>query len=274
MAAIKKKGAFGVVYQEVLRNPDITPRAKGIYAYLAGFAGSGDECYPSIELMCKELNMSKSRLYKHMDRLVTNGVVEKTQTYNGNIKGKVIYKITHTVDDTIFRLSGNEETEKQRYSVSENLGSREMRIPRNEETKNNTLKNNSIKNNSIKDNSASDNAPKASRADIDNFFESVWQQYPSKRGKGAVSDTQKKKLYKIGYDELSRAIKRYIAGLSAEEWRKPQNGSTFINRGYVDYLDANYTNNATTSTIQKGNLEEYAKGKEELNRLKREFNCI
>ena len=28
--------------------------------------------------------------------------------------------------------------------------------------------------------------------------------------------------------------------MALDTWRKPQNGSTFFNSGYVDYLDANY----------------------------------
>ena len=43
----KKKGAFGVVYQDVMRSPRLTPESKAIYAYLASMAGGDDECYPS-----------------------------------------------------------------------------------------------------------------------------------------------------------------------------------------------------------------------------------
>ena len=88
-------------------------------------------------------------------------------------------------------------------------------------------------------NSASSNAP--SKKDISEFFESIWKLYPNKKGKGQVSDSKKKTLYEIGYDELARAIERYNSDLKKEEWRKPQNGSTFFNSGYVDYLDANYS---------------------------------
>ena len=88
---------------------------------------------------------------------------------------------------------------------------------------------------------ASDNALKSSKAEINAFFESIWKLYPNKKGKGQISDAKKKKLYEIGYDEISRAIDRYKDGLLKDDWRKPQNGSTFFNSGYVDYLDANYS---------------------------------
>jgi len=73
------------------------------------------------------------------------------------------------------------------------------------------------------------------------FFEKVWQLYPNKRGKGQVKEAQKRRLYEIGYEQMERCIQRYKAALEAEEWRQAQNGSTFFNSGYVDYLDENYT---------------------------------
>ena len=81
-----------------------------------------------------------------------------------------------------------------------------------------------------------------SNDDLEIFFESIWKPYPRKEGKGAVSKTQKIKLYHIGLDELNRAIDRYKAKLRADgtEFKFIKQGSTFFNSGYVDYLDANY----------------------------------
>ena len=73
------------------------------------------------------------------------------------------------------------------------------------------------------------------------LFEKLWKLYPNKKGKGQVSLTKKKNLLKIGEEELIRAIDRYKTELEKDkDWRKPQNGSTFFNSGYVDYLDENY----------------------------------
>lgn len=96
------------------------------------------------------------------------------------------------------------------------------------------------------DNNICASAP--SKADVDALFESVWSLYPNKKGKGQVSDAKKRKLHSIGYDELKRAIDRYKKDLAKDSsWRKPQNGSTFFNSGYVDYLDKNYTQSAASS---------------------------
>ena len=79
------------------------------------------------------------------------------------------------------------------------------------------------------------------KADALALFERLWQMYPLKRGKGHVSDTTKMKLLKIGSDEMSRAIDRYKQYVDGIDYLNYQNGSTFFNSGYVDYLDANYT---------------------------------
>ena len=90
-------------------------------------------------------------------------------------------------------------------------------------------------------NSDESHSNKPSKAEINAFFESLWSIYPVKKGKGQVSDAKRKALYEIGEDEMHRAIHRYLTELEKDaDWRKPQNGSTFFNSGYVDYLDANF----------------------------------
>lgn len=79
------------------------------------------------------------------------------------------------------------------------------------------------------------------KADADALFERLWKMYPNKRGKGQVSDADKRHLLDIGFDEMNRVIERYKADLALEDWRKPQNGSTFFHKGYIDYLDINYS---------------------------------
>lgn len=86
------------------------------------------------------------------------------------------------------------------------------------------------------------------------LFEQLWKLYPEKKGKGQVSDTAKKRLLKVGYEEMVRAIERYEHELKKDAaWRKPQNGSTFFNSGYVDYLDANYVPGEKKTTGNKFN---------------------
>ena len=101
-------------------------------------------------------------------------------------------------------------------------------------------------------------ATQPSKADVDSFFESIWNLYPVKKGKGQVSETKRKALFKIGYDQMERAINRYLTELKKDaSWRKPQNGSTFFNSGYVDYLDENFTPDQVTSGGRTENLPDW-----------------
>lgn len=83
-----------------------------------------------------------------------------------------------------------------------------------------------------------DNENIITNKDINTFFEQLWKLYPLKKGKGKISDSQKLKLYKIGIEELSRAITRYDS--EVEDKTYLQHGSTFFNSGYIDYIDENY----------------------------------
>jgi hypothetical protein len=92
---------------------------------------------------------------------------------------------------------------------------------------------------------------------INDFFESVWKEYPCKKGKQNVSKTQKKALYKIK-DELFRCIERYKKDpeLKANKGFKPyQYGSTFFNKGYLDWMD-----------------KEFEQQKQEVNTVKKKYN--
>ncbi|MBD5553938.1 MAG: helix-turn-helix domain-containing protein [Roseburia sp.] len=140
-----KKGGYGLVYQNVMRSEELTPEAKAIYAYLSSMAGNKDECYPSRDLMAKELAMSKNRLDKHLSILVASGVVEKTRENAGNLKGRNIYKITHETQvrrelKNIFRYLDNKELENKGI---------ENKYLENEYPNNNSLNNNRLNNNSI-----------------------------------------------------------------------------------------------------------------------------
>lgn len=89
------------------------------------------------------------------------------------------------------------------------------------------------------------------KADALALFEHLWNLYPNKKGKAQVSDSAKLKLLKVGQDEMERAITRYKDELDKDkDWRKPQNGSTFFNTGYVDYLDDNYVPGVRQATAK------------------------
>lgn len=124
---MKKKGGYGVVYQDVTRNSNIPAAAKGLYAYLSAFCGASDECYPSVETIIKEMDMGRDTFYRHINVLVAAGVVEKQQTVNDGGKfGRTVYRLTHEVVISDYPFTQNEDTV---LSTTEN-----------KETKNNIIK--------------------------------------------------------------------------------------------------------------------------------------
>lgn len=102
----------------------------------------------------------------------------------------------------------------------------------------------------------SDNKKTMCKADADALFEKLWTLYPNKRGKGQISNANKRHLLDIGYEQMARAIDRYKADLARDNWRKPQNGSTFFHSGYIDYLDENYTPPGTVRTNKFNNFNQ------------------
>lgn len=67
------------------------------------------------------------------------------------------------------------------------------------------------------------------------FFETLWEEYPNKKGKAKVTQKAMGEMNRLGYARMHRALERYRT--EKPEWQHWQNGSTFFNGGYLDYLD-------------------------------------
>lgn len=112
------------------------------------------------------------------------------------------------------------------------LGGNEKQIKKVVETKkSDSTEPDSQRNNKVP---ATDN----SIAEIDNFFNDIWGNLPSKmkKGKSQVSKTKKIKLMKVGKEKLNQCLKLYL-----EETKKLNryfmNGSTWFNTRYEDYIE-------------------------------------
>lgn len=66
---------FGTVSKLVMRDRNLTPEAKAIYAYICSYAGSGCTAFPSVSLILADLGMSKPRYYKHRKQLEERGYI-------------------------------------------------------------------------------------------------------------------------------------------------------------------------------------------------------
>ena len=137
------------------------------------------------------------------------------------------------------------DANNQRY-INGSKGGRksEPKTAKAEEPKRNQTATKPEPNENVNDNenvNVKENKKHSCTAEATALFERLWAEYPVKKGKGQVSDTQKKRLLAIGEPALLKAIERYRAELAKDSgWRRAQNGSTFFNSGYVDYLDGNF----------------------------------
>lgn len=168
-----KKGGYGIVFQEIMRSKELEPESKAIYAYLCSFAGIDSTCFPSRELMRKELGMSETRFSKYLKPLVSLGVVKVERTKIGNLLNSNSYTITHKI-----RFIENSDTPNYsncdaRESLNCNareLGHSDIGSSDNLSTNNNSLKSNSLNNNNINNNKVTNNnnicadAPKRTRS--------------------------------------------------------------------------------------------------------------
>lgn len=99
--------------------------------------------------------------------------------------------------------------------------------------------------------------PETDQPEYEKIFAALWELYPRKKGKGNVKTAQKKKIAKIGIEEMTRAIERYKEQIRTHKTDidHVQYGGTFFNSGYIDYLDANYQKEAAaTPTVKPGSF--------------------
>ena len=138
-------GGYGTVYKNVLKDKDLSIEAKAIYSYLTAYAGGKDVAFPSVNLICHELNISERRFYKHRKELLDKGIINKSRERTESGFSKTIYTINHHLVHGHFVRVQNvhgQNVHVQNVHV-QNVG-----------TKNNNTKNNNIKNNNTKNNNS------------------------------------------------------------------------------------------------------------------------
>ena len=89
--------AYGRIYQNAMRNPDLPVISKAIYAYLCSFANENGVCYPLVDTILKELNINRNTFYKHCNNLKRYGYLQTTQVRtSGGVYERTVYQLIHT----------------------------------------------------------------------------------------------------------------------------------------------------------------------------------
>lgn len=156
------KGGYGLIYQNIMQNPDIPAYSKAIYAYLCSYADTEGVCYPSTNRIMSELGMSKNTLYKYMAYLLDFGIVkiEKTRTDKG-LLSRNIYHITHNIDVSKYEIPCHEIP---CHEIPQN--ETQTVIDYNSNTINNNIINSNISNNNTLNSNTINNTDKSTLSTI------------------------------------------------------------------------------------------------------------
>lgn len=231
------------MYQEVMRNKNLSPEAKAIYAYLSSIAGVGNVCYPSIETMKKDLCMSENRLTKHINQLLALGIVERTRTKKGNLLGSNVYKITHEAEiaEDLRRIFENIENDSFRAlenTQNDSFRALESRALENRGVNNNNINNNTL-NNKINNIISTEPQEKVQNGEIRALENEGVEAQPEPKS-GILLPLNDKSLYDVPESKISMWEETYPAVDVKQELRK-----------MAAWLDSNPTKRKTRRGIER-----------------------
>ena len=160
---ILSKG-YGLIPQMITRDKDLSIEAKAIYGYLAAFAGNHNEAFPSVELICAELGISKNRYFKHRKTLLDKGYIRIRRERLESGFSKNHYEIVQMIPETVCR----QNVDIRNVDIQNvDIGIVDIR---NEDTNSNSLKSISINNNNTKNKQPNNQLDKGFAKVID-FYE-------------------------------------------------------------------------------------------------------
>jgi len=71
------KYRFGIVSYDVMSNPELSSRAKGLYALLCCYADKNRQCYPTKSRLADELNVSYKTLKRYLKELYDHKIIKR-----------------------------------------------------------------------------------------------------------------------------------------------------------------------------------------------------
>ena len=88
-------------------------------------------------------------------------------------------------------------------------------------------------------------------------FETLWKEYPKKKGKNAINKKSMKEIEKIGTEKMLECINRYKNEIANNQTPEQfiMYGSTFFNGRYADYLNGDCDSNSNVPEPSDEELE-------------------
>ena len=80
----KMPSGYGMVQTSIMKMKGLTIQAKAIYALLASYTGSNEYCFPSLETIGNDMDLSRPMIIKYLKELENIGLIRKTKLYPDN----------------------------------------------------------------------------------------------------------------------------------------------------------------------------------------------
>lgn len=190
---------YGLVFKRVMKDTNIDIEAKALYSYLSAYAGSSEVAFPSVNLICHELNISDKRFKKYRKQLEDNGYLSVKRQRTDNGFSKNIYTIEHNP------VSGSFVTVQNftgRNVTGQNVG-----------TTINSITNNNNTNNSKTINTSATDVTRER-------FEEWWKLYDKKLDKKKAESLFKSALKKHDFETIMKGTKEYLKTVTNKQYQK------------------------------------------------------
>ena len=135
-----RNAGYGLLPRSVMTNPYLTAKTKGLYAYFASFAGTGNTAFPSLKRILLDLNISEPTYYKCLNQLKKNGLLTVHQCK----KDTKFDRNTYTLSDDIYYDQVQEKNIPHHKTQTNQEPSPEKRIIKSPLSKEETIQNHTI----------------------------------------------------------------------------------------------------------------------------------
>lgn len=122
------KSGYGFSPKEVMKNTSLSIESKAIYAYLSSYSGAGMSSFPSVDLVCHELGISRQRFNKYRKELEVLGLVTVSQVKNKGVFSHNVY--TLNIIPTLQNPTTGKPTTENITSNSNSLNSNNLNTPK------------------------------------------------------------------------------------------------------------------------------------------------
>lgn len=182
-----------------MRDTNIDIEAKALYGYLSAYAGSNESAFPSVSLICHELNISDKRFKKYRKQLEDNGYLKVNRERTQNGFSKNIYTVEHNP------VSGN-------FVTVQNFPGRIVTGQNDPTTINSITNNNYTSNSKTINNSATDVTQEK--------FNEWWNLYNKKIDKKKAYSLFKSTLKKYDFETVMNGTREYLKTITDKQYQK------------------------------------------------------